>query len=78
MYNIFFIYSSVEGYRDISRFWLFQIKLIRPPLKYVADVQLGLYVDSEQLEQWLSQKLSPVCGICSSNWAVLAGLSGKE
>jgi hypothetical protein len=40
-----------------------------PPLKYVADVQLGLHVGPEQLEMRLSQKLSPVCG-----YVLLAGL----
>jgi hypothetical protein len=45
---------------------------------YVADVQLGLHVDPEQLEQELAQKLSPVHGICSSSWAAVSGLSGRE
>jgi hypothetical protein len=40
-------------------------------------VQLGLRVGPEQLEQGLSQKLLPVCGICSSSWAALLGLSGR-
>jgi hypothetical protein len=49
-----------------------------PLCKYVADVQLGLHVGPEQLEQGLSQKLLPVCGICSSSWAPLSGLSGED
>ena len=47
------------------------------PDTYVADVQLGLHL-SPKLEQGLSQKLLPVCGICSSSWAALSGLSGRE
>jgi len=47
------------------------------PCKYVADVQLGLHKGSEQLEWKLSQKLLPVCGICSSSRAALAGLGGR-
>jgi hypothetical protein len=39
----------------------------RPPHTYVADVQLGLHMDPEQLEQGLSLKLLPVHGICSSS-----------
>lgn len=31
----------------------------------------------EQLEQGLSQKLWPLCGICSSSWSALSVLSGK-
>jgi len=30
-----------------------------------------------QLEWELSQKLLPVCGLCSSSWAALSGLSGR-
>jgi hypothetical protein len=30
-----------------------------------------------QLEWGLSQKLLPVCGICSSSWATLSGFSGR-
>jgi hypothetical protein len=48
-----------------------------PAYMYVADVQLGLHVYPEQLEQGLSPKLLPVCGICSSSWAALSGLSGR-
>ena len=47
------------------------------PGTYVANVQLGFHVGPEQLEQGLSQKLLPVCGICSSRWAALSGPSGK-
>jgi hypothetical protein len=39
----------------------------RPPRSNVADVQLGLHKDPEQLESRLSQKLYLVCGICSSS-----------
>jgi hypothetical protein len=49
----------------------------RPPHTYVVDVQLGLYVGPEQMEQGLSQNLLPVDGICSFSWAVLSGLSGR-
>ena len=49
----------------------------RPPLMYLVDVQLGLHVGPEQLEQGISQKLLPVCGICSSSWTALSGLSGR-
>ena len=44
---------------------------------YVTVVQLGLHVGPEQLEQGLSQKLLPVCGICSTSWAALSGLRGR-
>jgi hypothetical protein len=44
---------------------------------YVADVQLGLHVGPEQPEQGLSQKMLPVCGIYSTSWAALSGLSGR-
>ena len=50
---------------------------LRPPCTYVADAQLGLHVGPEQLEWGLSQKLLPVCGICSSSWAAFSGLSGR-
>jgi hypothetical protein len=40
-------------------------------------VQLGLHIGSKQLEQRLSQKLLPTCGMCSSSWAALSGLSGR-
>jgi hypothetical protein len=49
----------------------------RPPRTYVAGVQLDLHVGPEQLEQGLSQKLLPVCGICSSSWDALSGFSGR-
>ena len=31
----------------------------------------------EQMQRGLSQKLLPVCGICSSRWADMSGLCGK-
>jgi len=31
-----------------------------------------------KLERGLSQKLLTVCGICSSNWAALSSISGRE
>ena len=31
---------------------------------YVAAIQFGFYVGSEQQDGGLSQKLLPVCGIC--------------
>jgi hypothetical protein len=34
-------------------------------------------VDPEQLESELSQKLLPVCGICSSSWADLSYFSRR-
>ena len=40
-------------------------------------MQLSFHMGLEQLEQGLSQKLLPICGICSSSWAALSGLSGK-
>jgi hypothetical protein len=46
--------------------------------EYIADMQLGLHVDAEQLKQKLSQKLLPVCWISSSNWVALSGLSGRR
>jgi hypothetical protein len=48
------------------------------PLTYVADVQLGLHVNPEQLEQWLSQKLMPVSEIYSSSWAAYLASVGKD
>jgi hypothetical protein len=39
-------------------------------------VQLGLHVGPEQLEQGLSLKLFPVCGMDSSIWDALCGLCG--
>ena len=50
----------------------------RPPNTYVADMQLGLHVDLEQMEWGLSLKLLPVCGIHSPNSTVLSGLSGRS
>jgi hypothetical protein len=47
----------------------------RPPCTYIADVQPDHHVGPEQLELGLSQKLLPVCGICSTSWAALSGLS---
>jgi len=38
-------------------------------------VLLGLHVGPEQLKQGLSLKLLPVCGICSSSWAALSGVT---
>jgi hypothetical protein len=35
----------------------------------VAELQLYLHEALKQLELELSQKLLPVCGICSSSWA---------
>jgi hypothetical protein len=49
----------------------------RPPRTYIADVQLDLHVDCEQLEIGLSQKLLTVHGIRSSNWATLSGFGGR-
>jgi hypothetical protein len=49
----------------------------KPPCTYLIDVQLGLHAGPEQLEQWQSQKLLPVHGICSSSWAALSGLSER-
>ena len=40
-------------------------------------MQLDLHVSPIQLECGLSQKLLPVCGICSSSWAALSGLNGR-
>ena len=44
---------------------------------YVADIQLEFHVVPEQLEQGLTQKLLPVCGICSIDWAAFSGLNVK-
>jgi hypothetical protein len=49
----------------------------RPHYSCVADVQLGFHVGPKQLEWGLTQKLLPICGICSTTWAALSGLSGK-
>jgi hypothetical protein len=43
----------------------------------VADAQLKLHVSPGQLESGLSQKLLPICVICSSSWAALSNLSGR-
>ena len=48
-----------------------------PPHTYVVDMQLGLYVGPQILEQGLSQKLLSVRGICSSSWAAFSGLSDR-
>ena len=50
----------------------------RPSHIYVVDVQIILHVGPEQLERWLSQKLLPEFGICSSSWAALSGVSGRS
>lgn len=50
----------------------------RPLCLYVADMQLDLHVSPEQVEQGLSQKLLSVHDICSTSWAPLSGLSGRE
>ena len=49
-----------------------------PPCIYVAVVQLGLHVRPENLEQGLSLKLLPPCGICSSTWAALSSSVGED
>ena len=41
-------------------------------------MQLGLHVGREQLEWELSQKLLPLCGICSSSCVALSGASVRE
>lgn len=48
------------------------------PHAYTADVQLDFHVGPEQLELGLFQKMFPVCGVCSSVWVALSGLSGRE
>ena len=35
----------------------------------------GLHVGPKQLEQGLSPRLLPVCGLCFSNWPALPGIS---
>ena len=50
----------------------------RPHRTYVADVQLGLHMGPEKLEQVLSQNLLPVCRICSPSSAALSGSLGEE
>jgi hypothetical protein len=69
---------------DILKFYPFASKIhdvlvfnTRPPHSYIENVQLDIHVDPKQLELGLSQKLLPVCGICSSCWAALSGLSGR-
>jgi hypothetical protein len=47
-------------------------------LQSIAEVQSGLHVGPEQLGWDLSQRLLLDCGICSSSWAALSGLSGRE
>jgi len=49
----------------------------RLPSTYVIDVQLDLEVNPEQSDRRLSPKLLPGCGICSSGWAALSGLSER-
>jgi hypothetical protein len=49
----------------------------RPPHSYV-DVQFDLHVSPEKLEQGLSQKLLPLCGMSSTSWAALSGLSWRK
>ena len=49
----------------------------RPTCTYVVEVKLGLYMGPEGLEQDLSQKLLPVCEICSSSWVAFSGLGGR-
>jgi hypothetical protein len=51
---------------------------LRPPSTYVADVLLGLHVGPKQLEQGLSQKLLPVCGICLLVWLPCFVSVGKD
>ena len=50
----------------------------RPTCTYIADVQLDLLVSSEHLEQGLSPKQLPVCGIRSTSWAALSALSALQ
>ena len=40
-------------------------------------MQLDFHGSPKQLEWQRSPKLLPLCGICSSNWAALSGLSGR-
>lgn len=47
------------------------------PFTYVIDVQPGLLVGSEEVEQGLFQKLLPVHGIYSSNWNDFSRLNGR-
>ena len=49
----------------------------RSPCTHGADEHLELHVDPKKLEWGLSQKLLPICGICSS-WAVLSVLSRER
>jgi hypothetical protein len=48
-----------------------------PPHIYETNVYLGLHVGPKQLEQELSPKLLPACGICSSVRVALSSLSGR-
>jgi hypothetical protein len=50
----------------------------RAPCTYIADVQLGLHVGPEQLEQGLFLKLMPVCWIYSSTWAAWSGIVAED
>ena len=50
----------------------------RPLYTYVTDVQLGLHVGPEQLEQGLFQKLVAVNGICSTSWLPCLSSVGEE
>lgn len=50
----------------------------RLPCPYVADGQLDLHVDPKIMEHELSQKLLLVSGTCSTSWAALSGLSGRN
>ena len=50
----------------------------RTPCTNITDVQLDFPVGPEQLEWGLSSKLLPAHEICSTIWAALSGLSGKE
>lgn len=54
------------------------VKTSSVPHTYTADMQLDFHVGPEQLELGLFQKMFPVCGICSSIWVALSGLSGRE
>ena len=49
-----------------------------PLLTYVADEQLRYYMGPKQLEQRLSLKLLPVCGMCSQRWLLFLGSVGED
>jgi len=49
----------------------------KPLCTYVADVQPGLHVGPEQLEQRLSPELLSLHRVCPSSWAALSGLNGR-